>query len=92
MKMTSINTNKSRAHVILIANIAIIFLCLAGIPVVMGWIPATFGPFGDNTILSRSEKQSTNPVKQAVRKIPTAPALAPSGSPAEAKSAGRVGI
>lgn len=87
MEVQSIKANESPPRVIWIANIAIIISCLAGIPVIMGWIPVTLSPFSDSTVLLKPDKVSTSTAKPAVRKIPTAPALATSNAPTQAKCA-----
>lgn len=72
MKMQISKVTESPALMILIANIAIIFLCLAGIPVIMGWMPTALSQFSDNTVLLERDMRSTNTVEHAAKKISAA--------------------
>ena len=86
MEMQASNASKSSARVILIANIAIMIFCLAGIPVIMGWIPSAPTPFSDSAFVLKPGKQSASTVEHAVRKIPAAPGLAPSDTHTQANN------
>lgn len=71
---------------ILIANIAIIFLCLAGIPVIMGWMPTALSQFSDSTVLLERDMRSTNTAEHAAKKTSAARTRAISNVPAPANS------
>lgn len=78
--------SKFSARVILIANIAIMFLCLAGIPVIMGWIPAALTPFSDSAFVPKPGMQSASTVEHTVSKIPAAPDWASSDTHTQANN------
>jgi outer membrane lipoprotein SlyB len=67
----------NKAHpVMIIAGIAVILFCAAGVAAIMGWIPASIGSNANNHALMQSD-QSAAPAKQIPQAIPRQASAAP---------------
>jgi len=70
---TEVTTTKSTHLLAVVAGIAIILFCAAGIAAIMGWIPTSIGGTRDNAMVADKEKPAKKSAQPAVAAKPKSP-------------------